>query len=708
MRVAWRSAPWKVGRFSNFILHVATTGFAFGFLLSACQPPSPAPLVPTLRLLDLPLETSPHAALETRPFVRIDGLMHPTIDASRPLGTQSTCKIAEQNPELVDCRMGLPAMLNDLEWIAAEAPLFTGERKRLAATQSQDPTPPKLRRKRVAFRHEDFTRGEARLQLPKASERHLRLHGMPPLASRSARTPPLALRPGSQLQVRFGVEETAWITPTAPVVFSVVALRDGQTSSEELFRQTLDPSRVPEDRGWHSVRIPLPISNGAEKIRLSFETAPDEGSQGLSSLPVWGDPTIFEPTTDGLKPKRIVLISLDTLRARSMSAYGYPVETTPFFSELAGTGVLFEKAFTTFSNTLGSHMSMLTGLYPGTHLVFESRDQLDTSQRTLAEHLRNGGYETAAFTENALLRAEQFRRGFGTYFEEKEVRQGAGTAERTFDRALAWAKKQESRPFFLFVHTYEVHAPYRPREGSAASPGTLPSSPAAAAEMRLDYEQEIVSLDHLLKNLVSGLDALGDPEDLLVIITADHGEEFLEHGSLFHLQLYDEVMHIPLLMRWPTRIPAGVRSEVPVSLIDVVPTVLSLAGLPTGDVDGVSLLPLAQEPALSRTTVFGQVHDGAKNGPYRKIVGRTAQEKCLIGERDDRVQCYDLSADPNEKQPLAADASPKLKALHDQVVGYRQSYREHQAKAAAAKRAKLPEGFDPVRAHKLRALGYVD
>jgi hypothetical protein len=161
------------------------------------------------------------------------------------------------------------------------------------------------------------------------------------------------------------------------------------------------------------------------------------------------------------EPRRpfVVLVSLDTLRARSMSAYGYGLGTTPEFQRIAAEGALFENAFTTFSNTLAAHMSMLTGLYPAAHGVY-TNTRLSAAIPTLAENLRGAGYQTAAITEDGLITARAgFARGFAHYVEDKTTAWHEVGARRTFERALAWANAHADEPFFLFVHTYAVHAP---------------------------------------------------------------------------------------------------------------------------------------------------------------------------------------------------------------------------------------------------------
>jgi arylsulfatase A-like enzyme len=169
---------------------------------------------------------------------------------------------------------------------------------------------------------------------------------------------------------------------------------------------------------------------------MHFRARADGDAGAAAAFPLWGDPTVWAPArASGARPT-IVLVSLDTLRARSTSTYGNRRETTPYLTQLAGDGVLFEHAYTTFSNTLGSHMSMMTGLYPAAHGVVGLDRRLAREHRTLAETLRESGYETAAFTEDGLLEgAIGFQRGFARYGENRGVFSAAGDAPGTFARS---------------------------------------------------------------------------------------------------------------------------------------------------------------------------------------------------------------------------------------------------------------------------------
>ncbi len=548
----------------------------------------------------------------------------------------------------------------------------------------------------------------------------------PALRDRSRSAEPFVVPPNAWLRLSIGVEPAAWWIDSAPVLFRV-ELQDEGGATYDLVRRVLDPAHRALDRRWFDVDVDLSILAGTT-ARLRFVTEPAERDDTRPSLPLWGDPRIVAPVAE--RRPSIVLISLDTLRAKSMSAYGYALETTPRMSALAATGALFENAFTTYSNTLPAHMSMLTGLYPATHGVISFGQQLASGHATLAELLRGAGYGTAAFTENALLDARHgFPRGFSTYDENTRVRKGAGDVEHTFGRALEWAGRHADESFFLFVHTYEVHWPYDPPESyrklfTGAGGGHVD-------EQQRAYDQAIRYTDDVLQRFVDGLRRIVPEQDLVIVVTSDHGEEFYDHGLFTHHQLYDEVMRVPLILVARGRIPPGVRVATPVSLVDVPPTLLALAGVaePQG-LDGRSLLPLVGDaPAtLERGAVFGEFPKSALVHEHH-FVARSADAKCMLGETGTRDVCFDLRADPAEREPRPSDTTDAFRALRLQLDGYRTralasrtapgtsllpkptpapaSAPQASADAAQATGAAPDDARDPVE-RKLRALGYVE
>lgn len=548
-------------------------------------------------------------------------------------------------------------------------------------------------------------KGDETLRVPRYESTAMRALLASPMRKQWIESRELDIAEGSELQFSIGVEEPAWHVDTAPVDFIVRAYTgEGAGGTPvEIFRATLDPARNPDQRGWRDHRVSLDEMAG-QTVRLRFETLPNRRRDRRPQLPVWGNPTVLAPQPPALANRPwVVLVSLDTLRARSLSALGNELETSPFFDQLTTEGTLFERAFTTYSNTLGSHMSMLTGLWPRTHGVI-SREPLSRRKYTLAERMRKAGFETAAFTENALLDGQKgFQRGFGRYSENKEIAAGAGAARTTFDAALDWARAHREIPFFLFVHTYQVHYPYVPAEPYS----TLYDPEAHPREDLRRYEQEIRYLDDELRRLVDQLDAIVGAENLLLVITADHGEEFGEHGMTLHSQLFDEVMHVPLLFRYPPVVPAGLRVDTPVSLVDITPTILELAGAKHFRArDGRTLTPAFRDDgALDEAVIYGEVAGTQLETNPQGFVARTATHKCLVRAGWEQGFCFDLVNDPEERRKLPPETSAQTSALHEAVLEYRDSGEP----SASTESEQVPrdEKIDPKRSEKLRALGYV-
>jgi arylsulfatase A-like enzyme len=524
-----------------------------------------------------------------------------------------------------------------------------------------------------------------------------------PLPERALTTESFVVPAGALLRLSIGVDQRAWTIDSAPVSFRVVG-EDDNGWQQDLFHRMLDPARRLSDRRWFDSDVDLSDLAG-RKLQLRFVSEPAQSGDTRPSLPLWGDPRVLAPGGRRARPS-IVLISVDTLRAKSMSTYGAPYETSPHMTALAAQGALFEHAYSTFSNTLPSHMSMLTGLYPATHGVVEGATTLAQRLPTLAELLRAAGYATAAFTEDAMLDSRRgFARGFSSYYENTSITAGAGDAAGTFGRALEWAGRNTDESFFLFVHTYEVHAPYQPPEPYAQE-FSAGQGPGLGVSERA-YLQEIRYLDDVLQRLIDGLRAVVPERDLLIVVTADHGEEFFEHGMITHVQLFDEVMHVPLMMLWPGRIPAGLRIPALVSLVDVTPTILDLAGVaipPT--LDGKSLAPLLQQQPgeLRRDAVFGESPRG-QTLPER-FVARSSNQMCMLNASGSGDVCYDLTYDPGERLPIPIEGAAAFQQLHGLGSAYRA--RAMTARQHTGTQAPAPTPAAPRTAveEKLRALGY--
>ncbi len=310
-------------------------------------------------------------------------------------------------------------------------------------------------------------------------------------------------------------------------------------------------------------------------------------------------------------PPSIVLVVADALRWDRLGCYGRRPSLTAHLDALAAQGLLFERAYAASSWTKPSVPSILTGLAPAAHGVYEGAapgadgrwhaDRLPEEADTLAERLRQAGYATAAFVHNAHLGpASGLAQGFEVYEHD------AGPAPELLERARAWVEAVASGPrpraFFLWVHLLDAHWPYDPPADAARAVGlSLPLEPLPAnlpeavnrALLELDapalqalerrYDAEVLALDGTLGRFIAALEARAGAASVLWAVTADHGEAFLEHGRLGHGgDLYEETVRVPLLLRLPGLRFAGQRVEGPVSLADLAPTLLEAAGLEAG------------------------------------------------------------------------------------------------------------------------------
>lgn len=319
-------------------------------------------------------------------------------------------------------------------------------------------------------------------------------------------------------------------------------------------------------------------------------------------------------------PVGYVLISIDTLRADHLGAYGFPLDTSPFFDAFAARATLFENAIVQLPGTLPSHMSIFTGLYPAEHGVYPPDGVLSPSIETLPEIFAAAGYRTAGFTEGGYVKGRYgFARGFEVFVDD--TRRRPGGAEKTFALAKDFVSGLEAgEKFFLFVHTYEVHDPYIASEPyrsnswpgeapdtfeptgpnlTAASQGHLDITPEALEYFAAMYDASIRYVDDVLRDFMEHLWARGLSPDTIVVITSDHGEEFLEHGSLVHRQVYNETLHVPLLVRRLGQ-RRGSRVERLVQSIDIAPTLVELAGLDVrAEFSGDSLVASLNDPAAA-------------------------------------------------------------------------------------------------------------
>jgi len=390
----------------------------------------------------------------------------------------------------------------------------------------------------------------------------------------------------------------------------------------------------------------------------------------------------------------VILIVVDTLRADHLGVYGYDRGTSPRVDGLARRATVFDAAWSTAPWTLPSVTSMMTSRYPSSHRVENDGLKLGAEVPTLAETLGRAGYATGGFVSHVYVAAPfGLARGFGTFEDFGVSKPGyrleAGMeprADRVTDAALAWLGRQARRPVFLFVHYFDPHWPYDPPERFRAlypddyrgpfdatydsiSKFQDPRRPLPDDYRRflLDrYDGEIRFVDEQIGRLLDGLVALGRGSRAWVVVTADHGEEFKDHGSMGHgRRLYEEVVRVPLIVGRvsPTGAAAPDRVRVPVSGIDLLPTIAGLAGVgaPAG-AQGRSLAPLLDEagalPAADRPLVCETIRLNA----HLKAV-RRGPLKLIQSMDENRTETYDLDTDPRQGDDLSERRPDERRAL---------------------------------------------
>jgi len=443
-------------------------------------------------------------------------------------------------------------------------------------------------------------------------------------------------------------------------------------------------------------------TRGPRRVRALLSPRP---RNALVALVAWallgvGVTELRRPRTPGApvsadRPS-ILLLVLDTVRARNMSLYGYPRPTTPNLSALADSSIVFDRAASTSSWTLPSHASMFTGrTAPALQADWDVPMRADSP--TLAGTLGKAGYATAAFTANFLYADHEkgLGRGFQSYDDYRATwRQavlsaslgqmvrvwaeavtggrGAGAVarrlwharmpeERWSDRKsaadvnaefLVWLdRRPDDRPFFAFLNYFDAHRPYDP-------PDSIGPRVAAWESVAPDYDAAIVSLDLEIRRLLDRLEARGRLSNTIVIVTSDHGELFGEHGLHGHgNSLYYPLLHVPLLIYRPGRVPAGRIAET-VSLADLGATVLDLAGVPES-FRGESLARHWGEAGGGTDRPTLAVVHHAENVPDAQPVSRGDVRSLIDGrwhyirEEDGHEELYDVVADPTEVSDLA-------------------------------------------------------
>jgi len=404
---------------------------------------------------------------------------------------------------------------------------------------------------------------------------------------------------------------------------------------------------------------------------------------------------------DPARPPNVLLISIDTLRHDHLSCYGYERATSPAIDRIAREGALFERHISSSSWTLPAHAAIFTGLFDSGHGCTDVDKALEPRHTTIAERFQDNGYSTAGFFAGPFLHpAFGFGQGFDRYADCTSYGAALDAADpidwakddstrrashedianpRTFDAFQSWFRERDEKPFFAFVHLWDVHYDFTPpppfdRMFDPEYEGWVngrdfffderigPKMDARDLEHLIAlYDGEIAWTDTFIEKIRVELERAGVLDDTVIVLTSDHGTEFFEHGWKGHrTTLYDEVIRVPLVVRYPKAVPAGTRVAAQTRSVDIAPTLVELCGLePLRDVSGSSLVALFGDPVARGNTGKQAVSELDSVG--RSLLSIREQEWKVIGNRaNSTLSAFDLAADPHERHPIGDPASPLL------------------------------------------------
>ena len=393
----------------------------------------------------------------------------------------------------------------------------------------------------------------------------------------------------------------------------------------------------------------------------------------------------------------VVLITLDTTRADRMGFLGSKRGLTPNLDALARQSAVFTRTYSQVPLTTSSHATILTGTYPQFHRVVGPEVPLAKDLPDLPVIMQTHGYMTAAFVSSVILDPKGggrgFDRGFGTYDAGfRSLRPGEDrykTVERrggeVVAHATAWLNGHQGKPFFIWIHLFDPHAPYEPPE---------PFKSRYASEL---YDGEIAYEDSAIGKFLDELRTRGLYDDAIIVAMADHGEALGEHGERGHgIFLYDPTIHVPLLIKLPSGTSGGERIEARAGLVDVMPTILEVQGFPIPRaVQGKSLLHLkARIP--SERAIYSETDYPHQFG-WSSLRSLRSGKYLFISAP--RKELYEEKTDPASEHDVASKFGAVTSTLSTALDKFRQQTSSSAAKSATS--------FDPQQAQRLRALGYL-
>jgi len=554
----------------------------------------------------------------------------------------------------------------------------------------------------------------------------------------------------------------------APATFRV-GVRAGEEDSQTILEHTVTtPYR------WEPQAIDLQRWAG-RPVTLTLSLASEEpGTIGFWGAPAVRSRTEQVATGEPVRaPRGVILIQADTLRRDHLDAYGYSRPTAPAIARLAKEGELFRNYTVQATWTKVSTPTLMTSLYPMSHGVTDFTDHLPAAAHTLAESYRDAGYATISFA--SVLFTGQFtnlHQGFEELHEDGSFSEpgSSKTAREYVDRLSDWLERHRESRFFAFLHVFDPHDPFEPRrpyDALWADPSKkeehqrdldavrkvikepllrmfgMPSraelveaglnAEAFAHHDRDWYDGSIRGMDTEIGRLMQTLESLGLARDTLVVFLSDHGEEFLEHGRMFHGQsVYGELTQVPLVMHWPAGLSGARTIDNVVQTIDVMPTLLELSGIrPPDGLQGHSLVPLLgvagreevstagasraapaerwqQRPAITQKALTDPKKGGAPpphdTESYAITDGQWKLVRNAVRPRGGpEFELYDFRKDPLNLTDVAADHPDIVARLAKALDGWKQM-----ATAARLKPdAETTKNLSPEQLQRLKSLGYV-
>lgn len=460
------------------------------------------------------------------------------------------------------------------------------------------------------------------------------------------RTDPAATR------LRFGLA----VRPTESAL-EIRVLVDGALAHEESWQ---------EERGWVERLVDLgPASEAPKEVEIDLD--------GDAEMVLLGHPQALTPASgEAAKRPNVVVYVVDCLRFDHVGAFGYELPTTPSLDALARDSVLLEDLNACAPWTKPSTGCLFTSLLPTYHKARTVDDALPRESVTLAERFQREGYRTLAWVANPVIdpRLFLFNQGFDRWVDLRSFRERSGgshinaldpDAAEITEGVVPWLRDHRDESFFLYLHSLDLHYEYRPRPPFDEE--FVTESSTGLDRDRELYDNELAYNDREIGKLVAALKELDLYDDTVVFVTSDHGEEFGEHGSTRHGKtLYQELLHIPGILKLPGSRHAGERIEAVASNVDLPPTLLELAGAKVPEVfQGKSLVPGIERGAVSSSRpVFAEVV-APQFVAYSVRDERYKLIETLVPDVEQKI--FDLTEEPSETRNLAAEPPEEARAL---------------------------------------------